>query len=176
MIKKVIKMTKRNLENIPPGTCVCSICREKKNNIHFQWYLTRNTKDGFRLQVNTNCLPCCKKRGKEVREAEKLAAKLGRPRSSLQYGDKCDCCRKPVYENKASIPSGIVGRWSWQCDHDHDTGEFRGWICKSCNTGFGGLGDDKDSILRASVYLCGDIDSTAKALYLSADSKGEKNA
>ena len=125
----------RNLENIPEGTCVCSVCGEEKDNIDYQWYLYRLTKDGFRLRVNTNCLPCGRVKGKEVREAKKAAALAGRPRSSLQYGDKCDCCNRPVYKNKKSVPPGVDGRWSFQCDHDHNTGDFRGWICKTCNTG-----------------------------------------
>jgi hypothetical protein len=141
----------RNLENIPEGTCVCSICKEDKDNTKFGYYLERHTKDGYRLRVNTWCDTCSKIKGTEVRKAEKAAAAAGRPRSSLRFGDKCDCCNRPVYKSKKSVPTGVDGRWSWQCDHDHETGEFRGWICKTCNTGVcsGSLEDAE----RAIVYM-----------------------
>ena len=39
------------------------------------------------------------------------------------------------------------------CDHDHQTGEYRGWLCKNCNTGLGLLGDDAEGLRRMLAYL-----------------------
>lgn len=39
-------------------------------------------------------------------------------------------------------------------DHDHETGEIRGILCRSCNRGLGLLGDTKQSIKEAHNYLC----------------------
>lgn len=128
-------MKKRDLEKIPEGTCKCSICGIVKDNKEYQWYAGRYTKDGYRLRVNTWCSDCSKQKQKEVREAEKSAKAMGRGRETLKDGDPCDCCGKPVYKKRSDIPEGVDGRWSFQCDHDHETGEFRGWICKTCNTG-----------------------------------------
>jgi len=38
-------------------------------------------------------------------------------------------------------------------DHDHDTGEFRGWLCNDCNSAVGKLNDDVGTLERAIKYL-----------------------
>ena len=38
-------------------------------------------------------------------------------------------------------------------DHDHKTGEFRGWLCNDCNLGLGFLKDDRRRILAIADYL-----------------------
>lgn len=38
-------------------------------------------------------------------------------------------------------------------DHDHVTGLFRGWLCRSCNTALGALGDTIDGLYTAIAYL-----------------------
>jgi hypothetical protein len=38
-------------------------------------------------------------------------------------------------------------------DHDHDTGQFRGLLCRSCNGALGLLGDDVSAVQRAVAYL-----------------------
>lgn len=35
-------------------------------------------------------------------------------------------------------------------DHDHGTGKFRGWLCKSCN-GLAGMHSDSPQLLRARI-------------------------
>ena len=41
----------------------------------------------------------------------------------------------------------------WVLDHCHHTDEFRGYICDSCNLGFGKFDDDPNMIQRALNYL-----------------------
>ena len=38
-------------------------------------------------------------------------------------------------------------------DHDHESGDFRGWLCTSCNTGLGKLGDSIAGLESALAYL-----------------------
>ena len=51
---------------------------------------------------------------------------------------RCECCGK---EAKLVV------------DHDHHTGEFRGWLCQRCNKGMGMLGDDIYGLKQAIKYL-----------------------
>jgi len=57
----------------------------------------------------------------------------------------CDLCGRA--ENESSKVLCI--------DHDHDTGEFRGWLCYQCNVGIGKLGDSLRGLLQAVEYLRG---------------------
>ncbi len=127
---------KRNLDNIPPGQTVCSVCNVIKENTEFSFYRARHTNDGYRLMVNTNCHECASVRSKERSAIKKKYKNLNPP----DYGTLCECCQKPVYRN-------------WQLDHCHDTGNFRGWLCKQCNTGLGNLGDNLQSLHLAVEYL-----------------------
>jgi hypothetical protein len=38
-------------------------------------------------------------------------------------------------------------------DHDHNTEEFRGVLCRTCNTAIGMLGDNIQGLNRALMYL-----------------------
>jgi hypothetical protein len=38
-------------------------------------------------------------------------------------------------------------------DHDHETGEFRGWLCHYCNTNLGRFGDSLDGLQPIIQYL-----------------------
>jgi len=40
-----------------------------------------------------------------------------------------------------------------QCDHDHITYKFRGWVCVNCNVGMGRFEDDVDKLEQAKEYL-----------------------
>ena len=53
----------------------------------------------------------------------------------------CECCLKPPKYGNLIL------------DHCHKTGAFRGWLCKSCNSGIGGLGDNLDGVKKAIAYL-----------------------
>jgi hypothetical protein len=68
------------------------------------------------------------------RRLEMKIAKAGRPKPS-----HCDCCGK----------SGRKIVW----DHDHATGEFRGWICSPCNTALGMVGDSREVLHKMIAYL-----------------------
>lgn len=53
--------------------------------------------------------------------------------------EACQCCGKKT--DKLVL------------DHDHETKEFRGWVCDHCNRGMGFLGDDVQGALNFLNYL-----------------------
>lgn len=55
--------------------------------------------------------------------------------------DRCEICR--------SLP----GNRALHLDHDHKTGEFRGWLCSRCNTGLGLFRDNAALLSVAISYL-----------------------
>ena len=71
-----------------------------------------------------------KKLNKQLRELHKLAP----PKS-----DSCNCCGK--IEKRLML------------DHDHETLDFRGWLCDNCNRGLSHLGDNIEGLQRAINYL-----------------------
>lgn len=55
----------------------------------------------------------------------------------------CEICGKTAEETRDSL-----------CyDHDHDTMEFRGVLCRGCNRSLGQLGDNLSGILKVVKYL-----------------------
>ncbi|MYC74971.1 hypothetical protein F4X10_04255 [Candidatus Poribacteria bacterium] len=42
-------------------------------------------------------------------------------------------------------------------DHNHETGEIRGWICNRCNTGIGNLRENPSILERAIRWLKGTL-------------------
>ena len=129
-------MPARDLSNIRPGDTSCSVCHEVKDHTHFSYYKTRLTADGYRLMTNTNCVECQRRIARERAAIKKKFKDFKEP----AYGTPCDMCKRPVYRN-------------WQLDHCHDTGEFRGWLCKECNTGLGLCGETLEALERAVLYL-----------------------
>ena len=53
----------------------------------------------------------------------------------------CPICDKAIEAENSAI------------DHNHNTGEVRGILCKPCNRGIGLLGDNPKAMIRASAYL-----------------------
>lgn len=80
----------------------------------------------------------------KARHLQAVYGKLGDNDVStfIQRADQtCDICGRGYPE--ASI--------SW--DHNHQSGEFRGWLCYECNFGLGQFKDNIELLERAKHYL-----------------------
>lgn len=69
------------------------------------------------------------------RERERLESQAQRPRPEL-----CEVC-------------GTVGRRGVVWDHNHETGQFRGWLCDRCNRVLGLAGDSIATLLALALYV-----------------------
>jgi len=57
-------------------------------------------------------------------------------------------------KNKCAIcEEALVDSFHTVVDHNHDTGEVRGILCRKCNTGIGMLKDSKEVLSKAIKYL-----------------------
>src|SRR5271157_3079933 len=74
------------------------------------------------------------------RTREILYKAMGYPIPTRPTSKTCECC-------------GRVDKRALCLDHDHVTGNFRGWICDKCNRGIGMLGDNALGVCRALRYL-----------------------
>ena len=102
----------------------CSKCGEKKPHTDFRRYGL------VKLKQRSECRECESIQGRFKREAHKEAG--------INPG-RCQCCHKDTVD--------LV------VDHCHLTGNFRGWLCRNCNTGIGKLGDTRESLVAALNYL-----------------------
>jgi hypothetical protein len=90
-------------------------------------------------------LKACRECRTEVKAEHREARRTAPPEP-----ENCEKC----HENK-----------KLQVDHIHGSTIFRGWLCKDCNTGMGGLGDDLRGVLQAAIYLENDKDKIIELLH-----------
>ncbi len=66
-----------------------------------------------------------------------------------EQGGKCAICGESfgARNEKGGVPS------SSQLDHNHDSGQIRGALCRSCNLGLGLFNDDSNRLRDAAAYL-----------------------
>lgn len=83
-----------------------------------------------KIILDNRCKTCKTKQTKHVIELKKTAP----PKPEV-----CECCGK--------VPK------TFNLDHDHESGEFRGWLCGPCNKSLGHFGDSVAGMLQALVYL-----------------------
>jgi hypothetical protein len=89
----------------------------------------------------------------QSRKVSSANATLDAPNDCERDGyAECTDYPPPPSDNKCAICHRDAER-SLDLDHDHETGKFRGYICRECNMGLGKLGDTVEAIKRVLAYL-----------------------
>ena len=106
---------------------VCRTCKESKPLSEYYLYEYRR-----QTGVHRNCRTCYNKNCK-------VTIRLKKENPYPYRNPACDCC--------GSTDEAL------NLDHCHEKNLFRGWLCRSCNTGIGSLGDDVKGLEYALSYL-----------------------
>lgn len=122
---------------------VCRVCKEKKKLEAF--FPSKRSHYGRRL----TCAVCEMAGSYESRASalDEAAKKYGPPsyrRAEIAGRPKPDVCE---------ICSRRPGKRGLHFDHDHKTGQFRGWLCGRCNTALGMVEDDIGTLAFMIDYL-----------------------
>lgn len=115
------------MENSSYKTCIK--CKQEKQMSSFRiCRLYKDTRSGE--YIRSECKDCEKLASRQLAQARKNAP--SKP-------ERCQCCHEKTDY--------------FVLDHDHQTGKFRGWLCRNCNQGIGKLGDNIKGLQKAMKYL-----------------------
>ena len=128
-------------DNDTCNTLLCRKCNTYKpfssfNPCAVEWETQKRTKG---IRGVTGTARYCKECRDEYARTTAVAKKTAPPRPTEDYA--CDICETITPASKLHL------------DHNHNTGKFRGWLCRTCNTGLGSLGDSQIGLQKAIDYL-----------------------
>ena len=127
------------------NTRMCIHCKEVKHEDEFG--VRSYTKNGIKAERRNDCNSC---KSKQTKIRNELKRQYPRPTNEDYQCPRCNRSKQDfinegrfVHTNKKSM---------FVLDHDHKTGQFRGWICDYCNTICARAYDDP-SILEANARV-----------------------
>lgn len=130
-------------------TKVCIKCNEEKPLSKFA-PRTRD-KNGNPTEHRNDCTDCQKEKSKEVSDLKK---KHSQPDINTYVCPVCHRDKDDLAYTKWKNPFVL--------DHDHNTGDARGWICQDCNTAIARIHDCAETARRMITY----IENEDRSLYL----------
>ena len=80
-------------------------------------------------------------RSKHWRQGRYGFTRLEAEQQLQRQKNQCAICQAPLLLAKVCV------------DHDHITGRFRGFLCRTCNLGLGHFGDSVSNLKQAQRYL-----------------------
>jgi hypothetical protein len=92
---------------------------------------------------------------RKYRDAQKENAQAQRRENSIGKGAAGHFAQQLAKQNElCAICSRPLDKgWHTHLDHNHVTGQFRGILCRFCNTGLGFFSDSVDTMQKAIDYL-----------------------
>lgn len=145
-INKVVTVLKKDCNVFDPlqtGDAyqkkVCNVCHRLLDSTEF----VHNQVSTKSRVKRPSCRDCRRKiDGKRLKTSEKNKWESRKPKNYEPF--ECPICLKITIPG---LTSKVV------LDHDHQTGDARGWICDSCNTGIGRFQDNVLLLQRAIDFL-----------------------
>lgn len=106
----------------------------------------------------SECYACVELRASKWRERNPEQVKKNKRIQYIRKRDiqtrnvvpDCDICRLK-FDLTVQVGSKLPNSPHW--DHNHETEEFRGWLCHNCNALLGHAGDNTGILQRAIDYL-----------------------
>jgi len=138
-------------------TKVCTMCKMEKPLSEY-----RSRGGSLKHLIKSRCNECLYKEHK--RWTEENPEKIREYRAKDPYTFKKRCARHGItpeefwamYEEQdgtCPVCDKAINAEGSAIDHNHETGEVRGILCKSCNRALGLLGDSPETMARAEEYL-----------------------
>ncbi len=118
------------------STKVCRKCGEHKPISCF----SRRGEGKQKNRISIYCKQCQALENAILRRLKKIAPPMP---------THCQCCGLDPLTNPNLGPT----RKTLQLDHDHQTGEFRGWVCDNCNVALSRAGDNFTGVVNLIKYL-----------------------
>lgn len=147
-----------NKNGLTPRAAKCKTCR---SNYHKLWYSKNKQTVKVRSTAWRKLHPENRRRNlSEWRSKRKFLTALQSSRSAAKkhnfipciatvknieksYTGFCKLCKRP----ESDFPVRL------HMDHNHETGKFRGWLCKNCNAMLGNSHDSPELLEKAAQYL-----------------------
>ncbi len=125
-------------------TKICRRCQKRKSIFEFE----KNQKSiAGKVSRRGECREC-RKWKKPINRKARLEYERVNPPVPIGEPFTCPVCQKTFIRQ---FKNDVV------LEHDHKTGEIRGWLCRMCNNGMGMMEDDVGILKRAIKWLRGTL-------------------